>query len=164
MIDRCLMRPRNLLKILNHCKGSAVNLGHDRIEADDIEKGVLSYSHDLLIEAGQELANIDPQAEDILYRFIGESWSFSKGEMLALLKQHDLQEDQCNSVLTFLLYFGFLGIRVDNNDPLYIFHVGYDMKQLQMRIEKNKDHLNYTLNPAFWPALEVAPQSPTPGS
>ncbi len=157
MIDRCLMRPRNLLKILNHCKGSAVNLGHDRIEADDIKKGILSYSYDLLIEASQELANIDPQAEDVIYRFIGESWSFSEGEMLELLKQHDLREDQCDSVLTFLLYFGFLGIRVDNDDPLYIFHVGYDMKQLQMRIEKNKHHLNYTLNPAFWPALGVGP-------
>ena len=38
-IDRCLMRPRNLLKIFGHCRGFAVNLDHERMESDDIEKG-----------------------------------------------------------------------------------------------------------------------------
>lgn len=51
MIDRSLMRPRNLLKLFNHCKASAANLRHDTILPDDIEKGLQSYSNDLVIEA-----------------------------------------------------------------------------------------------------------------
>lgn len=38
LIDRCLMRPRNLLKIFNACRGFAINLQHDRIEPDDLDK------------------------------------------------------------------------------------------------------------------------------
>ena len=39
LIHRSLMRPRHLLKLVGHCKSFAVNLDHERIEAEDIAKG-----------------------------------------------------------------------------------------------------------------------------
>ena len=63
IIDRSLMRPRNVLKAIDRCKGSAINLRHERIEAEDIDKGVASYSGDLLIEADRELTDVAPKAE-----------------------------------------------------------------------------------------------------
>ena len=106
MIDRCLMRPRNLLKIFNHCKGFAVNFGHDKIESVDIDKGLRSYSNDLLIEADQELANIEPQSEGILYHFVGEGWKFSREELSILFEEHGLAQERYDEVIGFLLYFG----------------------------------------------------------
>ena len=156
MIDRCLMRPRNLLKIFNHCKGFAVNFGHHRIEPDDIDKGLLSYSNDLLIEADQELANIEPQAEGLIYHFLGEGWKFSREELDILFEEHSLPQSKYDDVIGFLLYFGFFGIQVSGNEPLYIFDVGYDMQRLNVPISKHKDHLDYTLNAAFWPVLNVS--------
>jgi hypothetical protein len=50
LIDRTLMRPRNLIKLLYYCRGSAINLRHSKIEMSDIEKGLYSYSTDLLLE------------------------------------------------------------------------------------------------------------------
>jgi hypothetical protein len=44
LIDRTLMRPRNLIKLLHYCRGAAINVGHLRTEADDIEKGLYGYS------------------------------------------------------------------------------------------------------------------------
>ncbi len=157
MIDRCLMRPRNLLKIFSHCKGFAVNFGHTHIEPDDIEKGVLSYSNDLLIEANQELANIEPQAEGIIYHFIGEDWKFSKDEVSMLFEEHGLPEAKYDEVIRFLLYFGFFGIQFVGNDPVYIFDVGYDMRQLDILVQKHRANLEYLMNSAFWPALGVGP-------
>ena len=54
LIDRCLMRPRCLIDIVNYCKSFAVNLRHQRIEAEDIEKGLKAYSTDLVFEVGLE--------------------------------------------------------------------------------------------------------------
>lgn len=155
MIDRCLMRPRNLINIFNHCKGSAVNFGRDKIESDDVEKGIATYSDDLLIEADQELANIDPQAENLIYRFIGEDYKFDREELAMLFEEHGLPQEKYDKVIEFLLYFGFFGIQFTGKDPLYIFDVGYDMKRLDMLVDKHRDHVEFVLNQAFWPALGV---------
>lgn len=157
MIDRCLMRPRNLLKIFNHCKGSAVNFRHDKIEPEDLEKGMVNYSNDLLIEADQELANIEPLAAEVIYHFMGEDWRFSREELIIIFEDHALPGDKYDEVILFLLYFGFFGIQMDGKDPVYIFDVGYDMKRLEVQIQKHPEHITYVLNPAFWPALEVGP-------
>jgi hypothetical protein len=44
LIDRCLMRPRFLLSLINQCKSFAVNLNHKHIEERDIEKGLAAFS------------------------------------------------------------------------------------------------------------------------
>ena len=158
MIDRCLMRPRNLLKLFNHCKGFAANLRHDKIEAEDIEKGIRSYSDDLLVEADQELASIEPAARDLIYYFIGEDYVFSHEEIQMIFEDHDIPDERYEEVIRFLLYFGFFGLRV-GSQTTYIFDVGYDMKRLDVPISKNLALVRYVLNPAFWPALGVGPDA-----
>lgn len=157
MVERSLMRPRNLIKIFNHCKGFAVNLSHNKIEPDDVNKGLLSYSNDLLVEADQELATIEPEAEGLIYHFIGEHWKFSRDELLMLFEEHDLSSEKYGDVISFLIYFGFLGIMVGGSDPMYIYDVAYDTKRLDIQVQKHKNRLEYVLNPAFWPALGVGP-------
>jgi hypothetical protein len=60
-----------------------------------------------------------------------------------------------DSILTFLLYYGFLGIKVGSEDPKYIHDVNYDMKMVFSNIEKYAAALTYIINPAFWPALSI---------
>ena len=158
MIERCLMRPRNLLKIFCHCKGFAVNLGHTKIEDGDIKKGILAYSNDLLLEANLELSNIDSDAEGLIYHFRGEDWRFTKEEVLILFEEHGLSSEKYDEVLMFFLYFGFFGLLNRNENVLYIHNVGYDMKVLEVQISKSGKNLEYALNPAFWPALRVGPE------
>ena len=64
IIERSLMRPRNMLKIFLHAKGFASNLSHQRIEETDLEKGVRAYSQDLLVELDHELTDVFPVAKD----------------------------------------------------------------------------------------------------
>ena len=159
MIDRTLMRPRNLLKLFNHCKASAANLRHDTILADDIEKGLRSYSNDLVIEADLELTNIEPAAAELIYYFIGEDYVFSLEELKIIFGEHSIPEEMYHNVVRFLLYFGFFGIKVGRRAPSYIFDVGYDMRRLEVPVSKARTTVQYVLNPAFWPALGVGPDN-----
>lgn len=155
LIDRCLMRPRNLLKLFAYCRGFAVNLARERIEAEDIEKGVAAYSVDLVIEADRELADIEPTSRDLIYHFSGELARLRAEDLEVLFDLHGIPEDRRKPVTSFLLYFGFLGLLCGDEDPIYIFDVGYDMKMLEMRRKKYGHSAMYILNPAFWAALDV---------
>jgi hypothetical protein len=55
LIDRCLMRPRFLINLFGYCRGYAVNLGHQKIEPEDIDKGLKAHSDDLVRDIGQEI-------------------------------------------------------------------------------------------------------------
>ena len=155
LIDRSLMRPRNLLKMLAHCRGFAVNLGRERIEQADLEKGLKAYSLDLITEADQELTDIIGSDTTLLYHFIGEGDQFDRPRLAAILKGAEIPEDRVESVIEFLLYYGFLGIKVSGENARYIFDVGYDMKLLKVLISKNKQALSYVLSPAFYPGLNL---------
>ncbi|WP_197325170.1 P-loop ATPase, Sll1717 family [Ralstonia solanacearum] len=70
IIERSLMRPRNIIKIFAHSKRFATNLSHSKIDETDFEKGVCAYSQDLLVELDCELTDVFPAAKDLLYQFI----------------------------------------------------------------------------------------------
>jgi hypothetical protein len=141
--------------MLAHCRGFAVNLGRERIEQTDIEKGLKAYSLDLITEADQELTDIIGSDTALLYHFIGEGDEFDRPRLRAILKGAEIPEDRIESVVEFLLYYGFLGIKVSGENARYIFDVGYDMKLLKVLISKNGQGLSYVLNPAFYPGLNL---------
>lgn len=70
LIERSLMRPRNLLKLLNYARAFAVNFGKEKIDIDNFFKGLKAYSQDLLIEVNRELSDVFPEAANLLYYFI----------------------------------------------------------------------------------------------
>ena len=81
LIDRSLMRPRNLLKIFNHCRGFATNFNRQKIDESDIEKGLKAYSADLLEELDRELTDVFPEARDLLYYFLDAPAVISRSEL-----------------------------------------------------------------------------------
>jgi hypothetical protein len=155
LIDRCLMRPRALIELLRFCRSHAVNLGHLRIDATDIDQGEEAYSSELLNNINYELRDILPNAGDLLYDFI-ESREVLTGqevrEILVTRVGNDLWED----TLELLLWYGFLGLMREDGDATYIYAVKYDVKRLRALVQR-RDTLNarYRINPAFWRALEV---------
>ena len=91
MIRHSLMRPRNLLKLFNHCKGYAVNFGHSIIMEDDIAKGLKAYSQDLLSELDHELMDVFPAAKNAIYQFIDCDSQLSETEIKVLLREADIR-------------------------------------------------------------------------
>jgi Cdc6-like AAA superfamily ATPase len=155
MISRCMMRPRYLLKLFGHCIGSAVNLHHETVNADDIEKGYRSYSGDIIIEAGRELTDIEPATEGLLYEFVGEQACIERGRLIDLFTSRGIDKNLHVVVCEYLLYFGILGLLATGKKPIYIYDVRYDMGILQALMRKNMETVKYLMNPALWPVLSI---------
>ena len=130
LIERSLMRPRNLLKIFNHCRGFATNFQREKITTDDITKGLLAYSQDLVEELDRELTDVFPAAQDLLYHFLDADAVLSALELGAILNAARIEPADHEKVIDFLLYYGVVGIRSLDNDH-YIFGVNYDLRQLE---------------------------------
>lgn len=156
LIDRTLMRPRNLIKLFNHCRGFATTLNHVRIEEGDIEKGVRAYSNDLREELNRELTDVMPYAKDLLYHFMDAEAVLGPAELETVLASAEIDRADFEKVTEFLLYYGVLGVRAADQD-YFIYDVSYDMKVLKVRTARTGSSTRYIVNPAFWPGLGIAP-------
>jgi hypothetical protein len=154
MIDRSLMRPRNVLKIFNHCRGFATNFGRQKVGDQDIEKGLAAYSHDLLEELDRELTDVYPEAKDLLYYFLDAPAVLTAVQLNAILGEAGIDPNAREKVVDFLLYYGVLGTRFGDTDH-FIYSVNYDLKVLKIRAGRHNEAADYVVNPAFWPALGI---------
>lgn len=154
LIDRSLMRPRNVLKIFNHCRGFATNFGRQKISDHDIEKGLAAYSHDLLEELDRELTDVYPQAKDLLYYFLDCHAVLTVPQLDSILTEAGIEADAKERVTDFLLYYGVIGTRFADADH-FIYSVNYDLKVLKIRANRQTEAADYVVNPAFWPALGI---------
>ena len=156
MINRSLMRPRNLLKIFRYSLGYAINLGHERIEVEDITRGLRTYSQDLVTEVDRELTDVFPRAKKLIYDFSEENSRFSHDELTTLVRLFGLTEVETDSVITFLIYYGIIGVqRESEEEPLYIYDVNYNIELIRVRIRKWSEATRYVVNPSLWMALNL---------
>lgn len=155
LIERSLMRPRFLLNLINHCKSFAINLNHEIIEASDIEKGINAYSADLLRDIGYELRDISSETDGALYAFISCPAELSEIEVMNKLKQTGIDHDGAARVLDLLLWYGFLGIRINSDEPKFIYDFSYN-KALMDGVKRNSTQtVSLVINQAFWPGLMI---------
>lgn len=155
IIERALMRPRNVIKMFSHAKGFAANLNHQKIEESDLEKGVLAYSQDLLIELDHELTDVFPGAKDLLYHFIDSTPVLSDTDLRKLICDAGIEANDVNRVIDFLFYYGILGVKTASDETQYIFDVNYDLKVLKIRATRGAETTRFVVSPAFRPVLGI---------
>lgn len=160
LIERSLMRPRNLLNLVNYCKSNAVNLGHEKIMVPDIDKAVTLYSADLGNEISLEIRDVFPDAEDILYTFIDSAPRLILADLHRRFDELRIASERRRSLLEILLWFAFLGVvRTDVAEPVevYCHDVFYDMKKLLHYARNfNDEAIMFSIHRAFWPFLGIA--------
>jgi hypothetical protein len=150
------MRPRGLIDLANYCHGFAVNLGHYRIEASDIEKGAAAFSSDLVKDVGFEIRDVFPDAENVLYAFIDEPQTLPACKLNELLTKGGVQESKLDQIIRLLLWYAVLGIRRTDGDVTYIYSVNYEMPILAGIVHKlQAQGLVYVINPAFVSGLQI---------
>lgn len=155
LIERSLMRPRFLLNLINHCKSFAINLNHEIIEGSDIEKGIAAYSADLLRDIGYELQDVSDETEGLLYAFVASSADLSEQQVMDTLLKSGLDQQKASRAVDLLLWYGFLGIRINSDDPKFIYDFSYN-KALMDGVKKNSNQaVSLVINQAFWPALMI---------
>jgi hypothetical protein len=156
MVERCLMRPRSLIQFLRFCRSHAVNLGHKRIEVEDIDQGEEQYSTQLVNDISFEIQDVLPSAKDVLYEFIGGSPELDDVTLRSLLSKLISDAESQNRLLDLLLWHGIIGYRRRDGEDAFIYSVRYDIKRLKALFNKTPaDELIYVVNPAFWKGLEI---------
>ncbi len=157
LIDRSLMRPRFLLRLVELCLSHAINIENDKIEQEDIEKGLVSYSMTLLKDIGMEIRDIDERFERLPQIFIGLDDQITEKVLHELLEVEFPALDDRTKAIDHLLWYGVLGV-VEGLRHLFIFDVHYDFEIFMARVRKikrEKGNIDYVIHKAFWPALEV---------
>ena len=147
------MRPRFLLNLISQCKSFAINLNHDCVLEEDIEKGLTAYSTDLLTDIGYEIHDVENNVDDVLYAFIDSKSIVKKDEIFSVLGEFGVDDKFLEKIFELLLWYGFIGLNI-NGETKYIYDFNYSMQLMAGTIKKKGD-VEYLINPAFWPALMI---------
>jgi hypothetical protein len=155
IIERTLMRPRDLLQFLNRAIEVAVNRGHSRIEGSDLLQAEKSYSEDVLLALSYEIQDTHPTYGDALYAFQGGPNKAPKDETKdVLLASVNIKESEADAVLEMLIWYGFLGVEASAfPEPKYSYTVHENVRRLLHPIETSDGVL--VIHPAFRAALDT---------
>lgn len=155
IVERTLMRPRDLLKFVRYCVDTALNRGHQRVEEDDVLHAERSYSSDLLTETVFEIADTHPELSDVLWVFERSprtmGWEEACDRIGTFL---ELDAASAEEAVRFLLWFGFFGVVGSGTaEARYAYQLNGDTRRLLFSLESGDAALS--IHPAFHAALDV---------
>ncbi|MCK5534361.1 hypothetical protein KAI68_04525 [bacterium] len=158
MIERTLQRPRDFLLFSAYALQTAINRGHNRINADDILQSEETYSRDLFTGLSYEISDVDSNLRDVLYCFLETEATLYENQIGELLIKGNIPSSKIKSVIEKLLWFGFLGILTSKMEERYAYSVGYDIRKLLKLsdwVQKENSERIYSIHPGFRKVLEI---------
>ena len=155
LMERTLMRPRDLLKFVNHAIAVAINRGHDAIDENDLRLAERNYSEDLLLTTVYEIQDTQPRFAEILYEFDSLSHTLPFEDVEAILTEAGLPVSEVEAAIELLLWFGFMGVRTPASEqPRYAYQIQWNMRRLLQPLERGDASL--VIHPAFRAALQTS--------
>lgn len=152
VMDRTLMRPRDLLNFLRRATEIALNRNHVRVLEEDMIAGEKAYSEDILHDMTFELRDTYPDFENLLYAFIDCSTRITRDEALQMVIAAEIPGAEPARILEVLVWFGFLGTTpLGRDEPVYAYQARYNVEKLMSPIRSGK--ADFILHPAFRKAL-----------
>lgn len=153
VLSRTLMRPRDYLMFVHRSIETAINRGHDKVEEEDLLFAEKQYSNDLTQYFQFELQDVFTKIPDFIYSFLGEKYELQKQEIEELLTRSKVKTANLNEAISFLCWYGFLGIYNRQSDQSrFSFDLNYDMRKLMLPIKKGEGF--FIIHPAFRSYLE----------
>jgi hypothetical protein len=138
LLDASLMRPRYLIRLFETARRRAVTLGREKIDESDYKNGVEELGWQVLEDFDRELADIVPDAKDLLFELavIGERASLSK--LRSIIKNKVGKDDLVEAVIDILIWAGCIGVSTESG-AVYISDCGFKrpyMRALMMSNDK----------------------------
>jgi len=154
IVQRTLMRPRDLLMFLHRAVEVALNRNHGLVTADDIRQAEKSYSEDLLLATAFEIGDIARELRDVLYAFDRSRPILSPDNLNAVLERAGLGNVAAEKTIDVLLWFGFLGVIAPQGEERYSYNVIHNINRLKATIQQGGGQ--YVIHPGFRAALNIA--------
>ncbi|MGZ3470204.1 MAG: P-loop ATPase, Sll1717 family [Isosphaeraceae bacterium] len=154
VVERTLMRPRDLLLFLHRAIEVALNRGHTKIMADDLQQAEKSYSEEMLLTTAYEIEDTKPDYWEVPYAFEGLSHTLQRDEVELALEGAGVDEgEEIERVVELLVWYGFLGVHATRfPDAKFSYDVQYNIRRLMQPIEFGDGA--FVIHPAFRPALD----------
>ena len=149
ILGRTLMRPREVIRFVRECINVAINRNHDRVSENDILHAESSCSEDALVDITLEMKDVKPEYADVPYGFISAPSILSLAQVQQRLRETGVPVEDFESVIQLLLWFGFLGIYVHEDDERYAHMFEHNIKRMQSGLQG----FAYTVHPAFRASL-----------
>ncbi|HEY1124676.1 MAG TPA: hypothetical protein VGE65_03515 [Sphingobium sp.] len=157
VIDRCLMRPRYLIDLVNRCLGSAASHGHNRIDATDFDRGYRAFSYDALVGTNLEIRDVAPECFDAIFALQKKNCRTSRIDISLSFLARGFREEDHDKILDLLVWYGVLGIVDEEGNATYIYEVEYNSHVIEKkRSNRGRDTEYFEINRAFWPALDIS--------
>jgi hypothetical protein len=155
IVDRTLMRPRDLLMFLQRSVMTAINRGHNRVSADDVLFAENGYSNEVLANLQAEIDDTNPELGRALLAFQGSEASL-KPEDAALLitMQMGCSEEDGNAAVRTLIWYGFFGVQSSLFDRVQYSYSSIGFSRLTQPLDGGDAVL--VVHPAFRSALDIA--------
>jgi hypothetical protein len=149
ILNRTLMRPREVLRFVRECINTAVNRRHETVAEGDFLEAEETYSADALVDITLEMKDVKPEYGDAAYAFIGCPSVVSRQQVEALLGSAGVKDDEIPTVINLLLWFGLLGIFLGEDEERYSYQYEHDPKRMLVGLKAYA----YCIHPAFRVAL-----------
>jgi hypothetical protein len=154
MLERTLMRPRDLLFFIREAMAVAINRNHKVIQEDDLLHAELGYSEDQLLMLSFELQQSAPELGDIVFAFEGVVPALDAEGLEEILSKAGLDDEARTRATDLLLWYGFIGVHSDRTAAdVYSHEAGYNMRRLVQPLNTGTGH--YVVHPMFRQALGV---------
>jgi len=145
IVERTLMRPRDLIQFLTKIIEVTINRGKTHVSEDDILTAEKNYSYYMIESLKAELATVIPDVENTLYQFYT-----CPEEMLLEDIEQKLPQEKKNAIkiIDILMWYGFLGVIDSDGETVhYSFNENYNTKKLWHYVENLGAY--FVIHPAY---------------
>jgi len=119
------------------------------VSESDILQAERAYSAEALVDISLEMRDVKSQYDNVPYAFIGCSTVLSRNEVEAQLRDAGIHEADLPEVIDLLVWFGVLGIYINEDDERYSYQFEHDPRRMTAGLRAYA----YCIHPAFRSAL-----------
>lgn len=148
LLDSSLMRPRYLIRLFETARRRAVTLGREKIDEADYKNGVEELGWQVLEDFDRELADIVPDAKDLLFELslLGERTSLAS---LRQVIQKKVNNDALvEPVLDILIWAGCIGVLAESG-AVYISDCGFKRPYMRALMMLNDEAQSIVFHPTL---------------
>jgi len=153
IINRTLMRPREVLRFCRTCIDVALSRGRDKVTEADIRQAERQCSEDSIVDISFELKDVAERFSDLPYAFHGSALPLLPAEVDEKVLAAGVPPTDLEQARNLLIWFGFLGFWISPEAERFSNQFQHDLRK--MRSGLSVEHA-YTIHPTFRTALETA--------
>ena len=142
------MRPRYLIRLFETARRRAVTLGREKIDEADYRNGVEELGWQVLEDFDRELADIVPDAKNLLFELslLGEATSLAKLRRVIIGKVG--KDDLVEPVIDILIWAGCIGVLTEPG-AVYISDCGFKRPYIRALMMRNDEAQSIVFHPTL---------------